>query len=88
MNTFERGSVKAGDAGRGRELVDSKGECARCHRIGAQGSRVAPDLGDIGAMRSAASLLRSLTDPSSQMMPINRPVRITTRDGKVINGRG
>jgi putative heme-binding domain-containing protein len=87
MNTFERGSVAAGDAGRGRELVAGKGECARCHRVGAQGSRVAPDLGDIGAMRSAASLVRSLTDPSSQMMPINRPVRITTRDGRVINGR-
>ncbi len=26
-------------------------------------------------------------DPSSQMMPINRPVRAVTRDGKTINGR-
>jgi hypothetical protein len=26
-------------------------------------------------------------DPNSQMWPINRPVRIVTRDGKVINGR-
>ena len=26
-------------------------------------------------------------DPTSQMMPINRPVRAVTRDGKVINGR-
>ena len=87
MNTFDRGSVKAGDAGRGRAVVDGKGGCARCHRVGAQGSRVAPDLSDIGAARSAGSLLRSLTDPSSQMMPINRPVRAVTRDGKVVNGR-
>lgn len=87
MNSFDRGSVKAGDAGRGRIVFDGKGGCARCHRAGAQGSRVAPDLSDIGATRSAGSLLRSLTDPTSQMMPINRPVRAVTRDGKVINGR-
>ena len=87
MNSFDRGSVKAGDAGRGRAVVDGKGGCARCHRVGEQGSRVEPDLSDIGAARSAGSLLRSLTEPSSQMMPINRPVRAVTRDGKVVNGR-
>ena len=37
--------------------------------------------------RSAGSLLRSLTDPTSQMMPINRPVRAVTKDGKVVTGR-
>jgi cytochrome c oxidase cbb3-type subunit III len=87
MSSFDRESVKAGDAGRGRMAFDGRGGCARCHRVGAQGSRVAPDLSDIGATRSAGSLLRSLTDPTSQMMPINRPVRAVTRDGNVINGR-
>jgi putative heme-binding domain-containing protein len=87
MNTFDRGTVKVGDPGRGRAVVSGKGACARCHRIGDQGSRVAPELTDIGAVRSAASLLRSLTEPNSQMMPINRPVRAVTREGKTINGR-
>lgn len=87
MNSFDRGSVKTGDAMRGRAVVEGKGDCTRCHRVGAQGSRIAPDLSDIGVARSAGSLLRSLTDPTSQMMPINRPVRIVTRDGRVINGR-
>jgi putative heme-binding domain-containing protein len=87
MNTFDRGSARTGDPARGRAVVDGKGECARCHRIGGQGSRVAPDLSDIGAVRSAGTLLRSLTDPSGQMMPINRPVRIVTVDGKTVNGR-
>jgi putative heme-binding domain-containing protein len=87
MNSFDRGSVKAGDAARGRAVVAAKGGCLQCHRIGEQGSRVAPDLSDIGAARSAGSLLRSLTDPSSQMMPINRPVRAVTRDGRTIAGR-
>jgi cytochrome c oxidase cbb3-type subunit 3 len=87
MNAVDRGSVTLGDPERGRSLVEGKGGCARCHRIGAQGSRVAPDLSDIGALRSAGSLLRSLTDPSSQMMPINRPVRAVLHNGKVVNGR-
>ncbi len=87
MNSFDPGSVKPGDASRGRLTFEGKGACATCHRVGAQGSRVAPDLSDVGSVRSAGSLLRSLTDPSSQMMPINRPVRAVTRDGKVINGR-
>ena len=87
MNSFDRGSVKTGDAMRGRTVVEGKGDCTRCHRVDGQGSRIAPDLSDIGVARSAGSLLRSLTDPTSQMMPINRPVRIVTRDGRVINGR-
>ncbi|PYR18822.1 MAG: hypothetical protein DMF94_18470 [Acidobacteria bacterium] len=87
MNAFDRRSMKAGDAGRGRTVFEGKGDCARCHRVDAQGARVAPNLSDIGATRSAGMLLRSLTDPTSQMMPINRPVRAVTRDGKVINGR-
>ena len=87
MNGFDRGSVKLGDAARGRAIFDGKGGCTKCHRAGAEGSRVAPDLSDVGAQRSAGSLLRSLTDPASQMMPINRPVRAVLRDGKVINGR-
>jgi putative heme-binding domain-containing protein len=87
MNTFDRASVKPGDATRGRTVFEGKGACLSCHRVNSVGSRKAPDLSDIGSIRSAGSLERSLRDPSSQMMPINRPVRLVTRDGKVINGR-
>ena len=58
-----------------------------CHRIDDKGSRKAPNLSTIGANRSAGSIERSLLDPNSQMWPINRPVHIVTKDGKVINGR-
>jgi putative heme-binding domain-containing protein len=87
MTGFDRAAVKAGDAGRGRAVFEGRGGCSRCHRVAAQGPRTAPDLSDIGAVRSAGSLHRSLVDPGSQMMPINRPVRAVTRDGTVINGR-
>jgi putative heme-binding domain-containing protein len=87
MTTFDAGSVKPGDIARGQALFGGRGGCTRCHRVGAKGAGVAPDLSDIGAVRSAGSLHRSLVDPSSQMMPINRPVRAVMRDGTVINGR-
>ena len=87
MNTFDTATVKAGDVARGRAVFDGKGGCAACHRIGRVGSRVAPNLSDIGSQRSPGSLQRSLLDPSSQMMPINRPVRLVKKDGTVINGR-
>lgn len=87
MNAVDRGAAKVGDAARGQALFAGKGGCAKCHRVGAVGSRVAPDLSDIGSLRSAGSLLRSITDPTSQMMPINRPVRAVLRDGTVVNGR-
>lgn len=87
MNTFDTGSMKAGDAARGGEIFEGKGACLSCHRVNGKGSRKAPDLSEIGVLRSAGSLERSLRDPSSQMFPINRPVRAVKRDGTVINGR-
>lgn len=87
MNTFDAGAVKTGDAARGRALFNGKGACTGCHRVGAAGSIVGPNLSDIGAVRSAGSLQRSLLDPATQMMPINRPVRVETKDGRILNGR-
>src|SRR5205814_2344485 len=80
-------AVKVGDAARGRIVFEGKGGCGSCHRVNCTGPRVAPDLSEIGAVRSPAQLYRSLTEPVKQMMPINRPVRILTRDGKTIRGR-
>ena len=87
MNSLDTANVKGGDASRGRAIFEGKGGCAACHRVGRVGSRVAPNLSDIGSQRSPGSIQRSLVDPSSQMMPINRPVRLVKKDGTVVNGR-
>lgn len=87
MNVFDAATVKTGDAVRGRTIFDGKGGCTKCHRTGGTGSRLAPDLSEIGSNRSAGSLQRSLADPTSQMMPINRPIRIVKKDGTIIAGR-
>jgi putative heme-binding domain-containing protein len=87
MRDFNAPKVMVGDARRGRDLFEAKGGCASCHRVQGKGSRVAPDLTEIGNVRAADALWRSLLDPTSSMRPINRPVKIVTRDGRTINGR-
>ena len=79
--------VRIGTASRGQTVVEGKGACLTCHRINGRGPRVAPDLSDVGAARSAEAIHRTLIEPSSGMMPINRPVRIVMKDGRAINGR-
>jgi len=79
--------ITVGNAGRGETLFSGKGGCATCHRVNGKGPRAAPDLSDIGAVRSPSALQRSLIEPTKAMLPINRPVRIVTRDGRTIRGR-
>ena len=81
------GGVAPGDAATGQALFEGKGDCGSCHRVAGQGPRLAPDLSDIGAVRSAAVLSRALQDPHGSELPMNRAVRVVTADGAVINGR-
>ena len=87
MRDFNSPAVMAGDPSRGRALFDAKGTCRSCHRVDGNGSRVAPDLSEVGANRGADFLWRKLHDPSATMIPLNRPVHIVLRSGRVIAGR-
>jgi putative heme-binding domain-containing protein len=87
MRTYNAAAVPVGDAARGRTLFEGKAECTKCHRTDGRGAGLAPDLVDVGAIRTAAGLQASLLEPSTAMQPINRPVRAVTRDGRTISGR-
>jgi len=87
ITSVDLGSITLGDPIRGQVLFEGKGACASCHRIHGQGPRAAPDLSNIGAIRTAAQLERSLLGTEGALIPINRPVRAVTHDGTVINGR-
>ncbi len=80
-------AVRIGDPARGKALYDGKGQCADCHRINGRGHRTAPDLSDIGLVRTPALLQTSLVNPSATLQPINRQVRMVTRTEEVIIGR-
>jgi putative heme-binding domain-containing protein len=83
----DTGGVTVGDARRGQALFVGKGACFQCHRVRGEGSRLAPDLSEIGVRRPPDQLQQALIDPNAAMLPINRPVRVLTKDGKVIRGR-
>jgi putative heme-binding domain-containing protein len=87
MRDFDAVAPRSGDATRGETIFEEKGTCTSCHRVNGKGSRVAPDLSDIGAVRSPDALRRSVLDPTASMLPVNRSIRAVTRDGKVISGR-
>jgi len=87
MRDVDLSAVTLGDDARGRIVFNGKGECATCHRVNGRGPRTAPDLTDIGAIRTAATLHASLVDPTGTMLAVNRPVRAVLADGTELNGR-
>jgi putative heme-binding domain-containing protein len=80
-------SLPAGDTTRGKAIFETKGNCGSCHRVGDKGSRVGPDLTQIGALRRSVELHRSLLEPDAEVIPANRSIRVVTRDGTTLTGR-
>jgi cytochrome c oxidase cbb3-type subunit 3 len=87
MASFDARGLTVGNVDNGQALFVGAGNCASCHAVNGKGPRVAPDLGDIGTLRTAELLHRTLVDPAGSMLPLNRSVHAVTKDGKVINGR-
>ena len=56
-----------GDVGRGAEVFQRLG-CAACHRVGAEGGQLGPDLTAIGASQSAEYILESCLDPNAVLV--------------------
>jgi len=82
-----RPDVAIGDAARGRMVFEGKGACLSCHRVSGKGSRFAPDLSEVGAIRLPEKLETSLIDPTGAMLPMHRLVRAVMPDGKAVTGR-
>ena len=61
-------------------------QCASCHRVGAQGGRLGPDLTRVGIARSRAALVREIRTPSEWVPPNYETVTLVTKDGQRIRG--
>ncbi|HYR87697.1 MAG TPA: c-type cytochrome, partial [Terriglobia bacterium] len=81
------GSIASGDAARGKIIFEGKGGCTSCHRVLGNGSRVGPDLSQIGGARRTLELQRSLVDPDAEIVPANRMLKVVARDGATVTGR-
>jgi len=79
--------LPAGDVRRGQLVFNgTKGQCSACHKIGYVGGLVGPDLTRIGGIRSERDLLESIVFPSASFVRSYEPVRVTTTDGRTLNG--
>jgi cytochrome c oxidase cbb3-type subunit III len=82
-----RGGTVQGDASRGRALFEGKGACLTCHRVNGTGARMGPDLSDVGRLRRAVELERSLTMPDEEILGQNRFYRVVDKTGAKTTGR-
>ena len=64
ITASDQAASPSGDASSGRALVQSN-KCMDCHRIGEEGSRLGPDLSDIGSRRSAILRHHSELEPNA-----------------------
>jgi len=82
-----RGALNTGDPAQGKLVFEGKGACLTCHRVKGNGARLGPELTDIGALRRAVELERSILDPDAEILPQNRFFRVVTKDGVTTTGR-
>ena len=85
--TSGRTALPNGDIARGKAIFEGKGGCAGCHRVYGVGSRVGPDLSDIGALRRVAEIELSILNPNAEVLPQNRYYRVITKKGETVIGR-
>jgi cytochrome c oxidase cbb3-type subunit 3 len=87
MKDYKARPVQLGNADNGKAIFEGQGGCLNCHRVANRGSHRAPDLSDVGAIHSAATLADTLIDPDSTALPGDRTIRAVTKTGTVVTGR-
>jgi putative heme-binding domain-containing protein len=76
----------AGDPAAGEKLFWEKGSCGQCHRVGARGSGLGPNLSRAGRQRSVSYLRESVVAPNTEITPGFDTITVVTHDGKKITG--
>ncbi len=87
LSTSSSDATASGNSALGKAIFEGKGGCLRCHRVRGVGSRLGPELTDIGSQRRAAELGKSILDPDAEILPQNRFFRVVTKDGTTLAGR-
>lgn len=71
---------------RAKRIVAQNG-CLACHRVGNQGGYTGPTLNGVSARRTPDQIRSAILSPHPTLDPGNDLVRLTTADGKTVNGR-
>ena len=79
---------RRGDPETGRRVFQDaqKAQCSKCHRVGAEGAALAPDLTGAGSRFSRASLIESILEPSRVIAPRYTLHSVILDDGRVLSG--
>src|SRR5216684_3825749 len=77
-----------GDAPAGEQVFwGSKAGCSNCHAIRGRGSRMGPDLSNIGGSRPLALIREAILEPSKDLSYVGKEgVTVTMKNGAVIQG--
>ena len=76
-----------GDAKRGAAVfASSQFGCVACHKVGATGGEVGPELTDVGRCQTPEFLAESLLWPRRQVNLNYSAIAVATTDGKVVQG--
>ena len=71
----------------GQTVFEGKGGCLGCHRVRDKGGFTGPDLSDIGILRRAAEIERSIIDPAAEVLSQNATAVAVTKSGETVRGR-
>jgi len=75
-----------GDAGKKVFYEKTEVSCVRCHRIGADGGKVGPNLSGIGKLKDRRYILEAIVEPSKQIAAGHAQVVVMTDEGLMYTG--
>jgi putative heme-binding domain-containing protein len=75
-----------GDPVRGKQVFDTHGTCAKCHKVRGEGKEVGPDLTEIGSKLASDALFVSILDPSAGISHNFDAYTLETKSGMVLTG--
>jgi putative heme-binding domain-containing protein len=79
-------SLEGGDPARGEAVFyGERARCSQCHKVGARGGDVGPDLSD-RAGTPALDVYRDIAEPSASIHPDYTAYIVATKDGQVVAG--
>ena len=81
-----KGGDTSGQLGRGHKLF-REALCIHCHRLGASGGSLGPDLTAVSSRFSRRDVLQSILSPSLVIAAQYRNADVVTKDGQAISGR-
>jgi putative heme-binding domain-containing protein len=77
---------QSGDPHRGKQIFDTTGTCAKCHKVRGEGKEVGPDLSEIGSKLSKEALYVSILDPNAGISFNYETHLLALDDGTQVSG--